>query len=232
MDKEINSSVPERALSLIKSGQVTMRPKWYFILQSTLAITGGIFLGLTLLYLVSFIWFALRQSGILFAPSLGQSGWWELLRSLPCLLIVVAMAFMVVLELLVRQVAFSYRRPLLYTIAGILLFVIIGGGLVAATSFQHRLFMSAEHHRLPFGGDFYRSYGHQHMPNVERGLITTTTDHGFIIANQQGESMLILITPRTRLPLGAEFSTGDEVVVFGERRGDTVPAMGVREIGE
>ncbi len=208
-----------------------MRPRWHFMLQSVLAVTGGIFLGLSLLYLVSFIFFVLRQSGILFVPVLG-SGYWQLLVSLPWVLILLAVVFIVVLELLVRNFAFSYRRPLLYSVAGILLFVIVGGSLVAATSFHRRVFVSMERRHVPLAGAFYRAYERPLIRNLERGVITTTTNQGFVIVNQVGDVLTVIITPRTRLPLGADFSLGDQVVVFGERRGAAVPAFGIQEVSK
>ncbi len=223
-------SSPEGALQKIKSGEISMRPRWYFLLHSAVVVTGGVFLCLTLLYLVSFIFYALRESGLWVVPGLGAPASWQLLFSLPWLLIVVAIVFIVLLEILVRQFAFSYRRPLLYTVGVIVLFVIVVGGFVSTTSFHRRVFNSVERRHVPLAPGFYRSYARPRLPNVVRGRVVGVSSRGLLIMTAEGEAVSVFITPHTRLPGGAEFETGDTVIIAGERRGDTIAAFGLQEI--
>ncbi len=219
-------------MEAIKAGRVKMRPKWHFVLKAVLAALGGILLLLAVLYLTSFILFILRQTGVLFVPVFGFGGWHIFFTSLPWLLIFLLMIFIIVLEILVRRYSFAYRRPLLYSAAGIALLAIIGGYIVAATPLHGKLFKNAERGNLPFAGRFYREYGLQRLQNVNLGIIIEITNEGFLIQNRRNDILRVIITPETRFPLGTDFAENDTVVVFGERDDGAVRALGVRKVGD
>ena len=201
-----NNSIRDQIFTAIQSGQVAMRPRWHFVLRGVLLASGSIFLVLALVYLASFILFMLRQSGAFFVPIFGSRGWYAFFLSAPWLLIILAAIFIVALEFLVRHYSFAYRRPLLYSVATILLLVTVGGSIVAATPFHRRLSNWAEHDRLPFGGDLYRQMAHPHFGDIHRGTIMATTSFGFIFKDDHsGEIMSVVVNSHTRLPLGAEF---------------------------
>ncbi len=220
----------ERVLESIKSGRVVMRPRWHFVLKAVLLAVGGSIIFLAILYLVSFTLFILRRTGILFVPSFGARGWYVFLVSLPWILILVSLVFILVLEVLVRQYAFAYRRPLLYSLLGIILLVFLGGFIVDSAHVQGRFSRFAEEHRVPFARDFYRQFQPPRFGNVHGGNITEVASSGFVMKDMEGDFFSVIITPRTRLPLGADFSTGDSVVVFGDIESTTIQAFGVREM--
>lgn len=224
------TNLRSRILDEIKGGRLKMRPKWYFILNNALLITGGIIILLALLYLASFVSFILRQNGVWFVPIFGLRGWFAFLISLPWLLIALAIVFMVVLELLVRHFAFAYQRPLLYSLMGIMLIVLVGGFLVNRTTLHASLAQFSEEHPLPIAGPFYRGFGHERFHNIHHGLITGTTTGGVIIQTERGEKLLIGITPHTRLPLGMDFTVGDVIVIFGDSDNDQIQAFGIRRV--
>lgn len=230
-------SIKKSILATIKSGQVKMRPRWLFFLKAALAVLGAVILFLTVLYLASFIIFALRQTGVLFVPAFGLQGWFAFFTHLPFFLICLLMIFIAVLELLVRHYAFAYRRPLLYSALGILALVVIGGLALANTSFHGGMSKYAEKNRETFVGKFYREYGRQRFPDVHRGMIVEMVNNGFMMRSADSfmardireEVLTVIISRRTRLPLGADFYKGDIVVVFGPRNDNAVQAFGIQK---
>lgn len=224
--------IRDQVLEAIKSGRVLMRPRWSFALKAALGILGGILLFLALLYLVSFIIFVLRRTGVWFVPIFGARGWFVFLISLPWILIVFSLIFIVVLEILVRRYSFAYRRPLLYSAIGVILLVILGGAVVAGTPFHGRMFRYAIEHRMPLAGDFYRGFGMPHSREIYPGKITEIASTSFMMQGQQGNELQVVVSQKTRLPLGMDFQEGDDVVVFGSREGDIISAFGVRGVSE
>ena len=105
-------SIKNKVLEAIKSGQVKMRPRWYFILKTILVALGIVMIFLTLLYLISFIIFILRITGIWFAPAFGFEGYGIFLFSLPWLLVIISVLFAIILEVLVKRYSFAYRHRL------------------------------------------------------------------------------------------------------------------------
>ena len=232
MSEQNKKTIQERVLGVVKSGEVRMRPKWHFVLRTILFATGGILLVLVILYLISFIIFALRQTGVGFIPIFGFHGVLEFFRALPWLLIFLSLFFIVVLEILVRRYSFAYRRPLLYSALGIILITIIGGFLVAGTPLHRNLFLSAERRRLPLAGGLYHQFGAQQFRNIQRGTVTAVTSSSFMMQNQRSDVVNVVLTPQTRLPFGDGFEVGDTVVVFGDNNSSTITALGVRKVGE
>ena len=137
MDSHQNQDEAKKAkqkmLDAIQSGDVKMEPKWHFVLKTTLLIIGGVLALLLVLYLASFVFFVLRQTGLWYAPTFGIAGWYSFFRSLPWILIIFLIVFMVILGVLVKRYSFVYERPAMYLFIGIVAFVALGGFLISAT---------------------------------------------------------------------------------------------------
>lgn len=221
-------SITDQIIVAAKNGRLKMRPKWHFILQAALGLVGIAVVSMTLLYLTSLFIFISHETGIMMAPIFGWHGIAIFLVSLPWLLILALVVFFLILEILVRHYAFAYRLPLLYSGLAILIVVSLTSLVVAATPFHEKL-----SHCPPVGGPppcvigFYRDLGPDRIKNVHRGTITGFEGSNFVIINRNREELTIVVSPRTRLPRGLDFSLGDEVVVIGDRQGDQVKAFGV-----
>lgn len=229
-NNEKKKTIEESILAIIKCGRLKMRPRWHFVLKATLAALGGIILALTVLYLASFIIFALRQTGVLFVPVFGWQGWYAFFTHLPIFLITLLIIFIIVLELLVRHYAFVYRRPIFYSVLGISILVFAGALAVANSPFHGGVSKYADDNKDTIIGKFYGDYGRQRFADVQRGIIKETINNGFLMINRRDEVLTIIVTRRTRLPLGADFANGDIVVVFGPRNNDMVQAVGIQEV--
>ncbi len=232
MSEPNKKTIRERVLEAIKTGRVKMRPKWQFAAAAILFVAAGVLLALTILYLVSFIIFTTRQTGVSFVPLFGLRGWLVFFLSLPWLLILLSVIFVIVLELLMLRYSFAYRRPLLYSALAILALALVGGLLLARTSLHRRLFHAAQQHHLLFGEGLYQQFGGQQFGNIRPGKITELTANGFVMTDRRGQVVTVMITPQTRLPFDKEFSVGDVVVVFGDQATSTVEALGVRKVGD
>ena len=223
-------SISDAVLNKIKSGQVKMRPKMYFILRAILVMLAVIGVALFTLFLISFINFNLRASGVLFLPDFGFRGIGLFFKSLPWLLILVALLLIIVLEVLVKRFSFTYRRPILYSVLAIIIIVFLGSFIIGKTQLHPGLFWRAQEGKLPVAGPFYREYGLPKLKDVHPGVVSEITDDGFRIETPQGDILTIIITPQTRFKLKTEIEENDEVVVLGERDNGIVEAFGIRKI--
>ncbi len=224
--------IEENILQAIKEGQLKMRPRWHFVLQGILVAIGGFIVAAALLYLISFIIFMTQKTGVWFVPSFGLLGWYEFLYSLPWVLIVLIIAFILILELLVRRYSFAYRRPLLYSVLGLTVLVLCGGVVVSQTTLHQKLFHIAEKGHLPFAGPMYRDVGHRRLDKVHRGMVTLIMKDGFQMETERQEPYRVVIVPQTRLSRGARIERGDMVVVFGPSDHNTIIAIGIQELSE
>ena len=217
-------------MEAIREGKVRMRPRWQFLFSSALSSLSALFIFLLLLYVASLAVFILRDSGAWFAPSFGGRGWIELLRSIPWLLIVCMLALVFLLEVVVKDLAFIYKKPLLISASGIV-FLIVLGGMLLPLSPLHRSMGDAN---SPIGF-LYRSPLRMPRPDdAYHGSIIAFVPRGFVMTDEDGAgTTTVYITPKTRLPYGDNFEVGERIVVIGDREGTgTVEAFGVREIDE
>jgi len=214
----------------IEDGKVTMRPRWHFVVRTALLVVGTVLAALTVLYLVSFIIFILRQTGVIFAPGFGLRGVNVFLMSMPWLLVGIATLFILLLQVLVKKYSFSYERPLMYSAFGIMVVVIAGGFIVSATSLHGSLFSRAEKQRLPVAGGFYRQFGEKKFKEITVGVVTEVTETGCRMRTPHRDDVAVTVTSQTAIPRGYVLKQGDSIAVLGKRDGNAIKAVGLKEI--
>ncbi len=231
-EQKEEKSIIDNVISQIKSGDTKMKPKWHFVLKTTLFAISTIFVSITLLYIVSLVIFILRKTGVIFVPLFGLKGLSVFMLSLPWILIILGIAFVIVLEILIKHYSFTYRRPLLYSLLGIVIIMSVGGVLVFKARIHDSLLKYAEDTKIPMIKSFYREYGLQKLNNVYIGNIKEMFIDGFIMNDSHNEDVVVIITKNTTLPLNTDLEEGDDVVVLGELNGEVIEALGVRMLNE
>lgn len=227
---ELNS-IKDKLLKDIEAGKVKMKPRWQFVSRAVLWVLGLVLATLTLLYLASFIIFILAQTGVWFIPGFGLRAIGPFFASLPWLLLLIAVVFLILMEMLVKRYSFGYRKPLLYSVAGIIIFVLIGGFAIAQTPFHRGLFEQANNNRLPIAGGLYREFGMRPPHNLEIGIVSEVRANGYLISNPRNQIIEITTNAETEYPLGNDIQINDNIVSFGKRINDTVfEASVVREV--
>lgn len=229
-EEENKKTVEEEVLKAIRERRVCMRSKKYFALQAALLASGVTILFLAVLYLASFVIFEVFETGVWFAPVPGLDGWILFFRSLPWLLILFVFVFMLILEVMVRKYSFAYRRPLLYSMLGIVGLAVVGGFLISRADFHNQFRDFARDHRIRGVGRFYRDFGAPRMQEVRKGVIEEVVPGGFLVRTRRGETSTILITSSTRMSEGGAFMIRDMVIIFGPESSGTVQAVGVRRL--
>jgi len=231
MNEELQKkSIKETVLDKIKAGKARMIPRWHFVLRAALAAVGFLIVAGLALYILSFAFFIVRKTGIWFLPDFGIRGIGVFLFSLPWFLVIAVIAFIIILEALVRQYSFGYRKPLLYSAIGIIVFVVAASVFVTETPFHEGLYRRAHMGELPIIGQLYRDYESPRNKDAHIGTITEMTSDGFKIQNPAGEILSVIVASDTGFPAGLDFQKGDQVLVLGSRDGDIVKAVGVRRI--
>lgn len=227
---ENQKQLRENILTRIQKGQAKMTPRWHFILKTSLFLFGFILIFLCALYLLSFTLFVLDKSQLWFVPQFGAHGVFIFFRSLPWLLIFVVLLFLIVLQILARRYSFSYQRPLLFSVLGILVLVIIGSSVIQKLRFHEGVSIYSRMHKLPFAGPMYERFELGEEQSIYPGVIIEIRDPNFSIKSRRQEILQVEVTDETRFPAGKKFLVGDEVLVLGEREDDIIEAYGVRPI--
>lgn len=149
----------QKIIDAIEEGRIKMRPKWHFVFKALLGVVGAIIAGLALLYVSSLLVFTLH------APTMGVHpmgprpvGIFVFIRSLPWFLILSSIVFLALLEWLVKKYSFGYRKPLLYSLLGILGFTVLSSLALDAFRAHDRLYRFAEEREVPIMRPIYRHF--------------------------------------------------------------------------
>lgn len=222
----------QNILNKIKSGEIDMKPRWYFVFKGLLLVLGLISMSLVVVYLISFILFALRQSGVGFAPAYGFRGLSMFVIGSPWLLILSSGFFLLLLYVLVSRYSFSYRRPLLYSMIGVVSLVLLSSLVIGQTG-AHRDFKGyAERNNLPMFAHMYQNIESDRPDNLTVGTIEEVRNDGFIIKTDKGETLQVIIDGDTRYRPGYTFANNEKVFVFGDKVDDKITAFGIRPVPE
>lgn len=222
------NDLQKKLLTKIKNGEIEMTPRWRMVLRSVLWSSVLVVAVLVAVYILSFILFTLHQTGVWFAPQFGWNGMVLLIVSSPWILITALLFFLVILYVLVSQYSFSYRKPLVYSLVGVVLVVVAVSSFIQQLAVHDRIQKFADRHDVPGIGRLYRGVADHVPPEVTIGEVTKREVDHFMIINGADESVMVKITEATKLPRGREVAVGDRVMVFGSEVSGEIRAFGVR----
>ncbi len=184
----MNEHEHKSALEKISCGEVKMRPRTLFAVQTTLQVLGTSVLLLLLIYLASFAMFQAKISGALHLSNFGMLGLLDLILSLPKLIIILSGLLLVLLIWSYDQFPVGYRRPLLISAFGIICIVTTGTILVHKTNL-HNFLLTKNNGQLT-----YKALGalplnplSLQMRNGEVGQITGLGPDELILLSNSGQ---------------------------------------------
>lgn len=223
----------ENLIRQIQSGEVKMLPKSYFVAKSALFLLGLVLLMALTVFFVSYVVFHLQVSGAWNLSGFGILGLRDMALSLPWLILCLIAVFTVLLLWFVERYPLVYQRPLLYSLGGMALVVLVGGYLVSIT---------------PLHSYFLKTFGPEKSPVVMRGLyspvkapifkngiigrVEKIEKEAILVKALQEKKCHVYLSKSTRMP--AEFlpKEGDWIMVHGRVEGSEVEAWGIRPIGK
>lgn len=223
------NNLQEKLLEQIKNGEVSMTPRWYFVMRGILWALATIIVMLVTIYCLSFILFILRENGVFFAPFYGWAGVVVFVTASPWLLLGTVLLFVGVLYVLVSQYAFSYKKPMLYSLLGVVCLVIILAGLIDQVQFHERANYFIKNSPVPGLAPWYAGAGSNQPKSISRGVIVELSTYGFLLDDKKKSGVLeVVITDATKMPPQIIFQPGQSVIVFGPEHDGVVEAFGVR----
>ncbi|OGM88286.1 hypothetical protein A2573_02625 [Candidatus Woesebacteria bacterium RIFOXYD1_FULL_43_18] len=115
----------KEVMSKVTSGQITMKPKWYFVLGSVLSITGLAFLSVASVFLVNIILFLLRKHG-----PMAQWRLQTLIDGFPWWIPISAILGIVAGVWLLKKYDFSYKKNFPVIVIGFVISILLAGFLI------------------------------------------------------------------------------------------------------
>lgn len=227
-----NNSIKEKLEKAIEQGKVKMIPKAYFTLKTTFLAVSFFTLFFIILFLTSFIAFAVRVRGIFLLPQFGFKGVIMFFISLPWLLILLAILLFFVLELLAKKFALVYRRLIIYSVLFFVLVAFVGALLIDRSNIHDRFFERARMGSLPLAGPVYRNFALCDDCSFHRGFIVEILEDGFMFEDIGRKVFEVTIGPQTKLKGNYQIILNDEVIVIGEIDDGIIEAIEISKCGQ
>lgn len=123
----------EQILNKINSGEIKMRPKYFFVLRGIMIGLAAILFLLVAAFLISFIFYIIRPGA---ASAAGLRIFYSLF---PWVLLGIAILFLAGLAFLLKQYPFVYRKPLILLPLGIIAAVVLISIAAQLASVHERL---------------------------------------------------------------------------------------------
>jgi hypothetical protein len=125
MSEKNESQIKDEVISLIKSGQTKMKPRWHFWLSSLALASGFTGVVLLLIFLFSLMTFTLRSHG-----PMGAVRYQQLVGSFPWWALFLAVVGLIVGFKIMQQYRFSYHKNFLILLVASVLALMLAGWLI------------------------------------------------------------------------------------------------------
>ncbi len=230
MNQEQDKNFHKTILEKIESGKVTMHSKAFLVWRTVLWALGALLLAALLIFIVSFIIFVTRASGVSDLPQFGLHGLQEFLTFFPWLFIPAVILFLWLLERFVIRHSLAYRIPALYSAAGITAAILGVGLIVSLTPLHHTLYESAMDAHLPFGGGIYKFFGQIHPDDFHIGNVVSVSGSAYTLHTREEPNVQVITNQQTRYEDGRNIVAGDFIEVVGREINETITAIHIRKI--
>jgi hypothetical protein len=235
--EKIQNDIKNQILEKIKSGEVNMKPKYYFIIK-LVALALTVFLTFILsTMLVSYVIFSIKISGQFFLLGFGAKGLYHFFIALPWFILGIDVLLIFFLDWLLKSFKFGYNSSVMFLFVVTLVSITVLASLINSTSFHRDMMLRAEGRGLPIAGGFYNDLRRSHKSQgLFRGEImsiegTSTFYIRYVDQNSNvdGDTAKIVVPNSIDIfSLGAMI--GDTVYIAGDSINGEIHAYGIRKL--
>jgi hypothetical protein len=219
----------DNVIDTIKSREIKMRSHKYFVVRAVFVILAMVLLFILILFVATFIIFALQQNGGFYATNFGAVGWETFFFSLPWSFLLLSIVLVLILWLLLRRYALIYRQPFLYTLLLLIVVVSLMCFFLSASSIHGGILRYVARNQVPLVAGVYE-FETAPMSGVYRGQIATLATSSFILENTAGQTSTVIVVPGALYEL-AGVQPGDYVILFGHGVATaTIKAYGLERV--
>lgn len=223
------NSIHSKIVNMIESGTIKQKPKWHFVLLTLMAVFSLTALFSILLYFVSFMSLVLREHLIFEALSFGPQTVFDILHTVPPLLVVLIITVFLLLHVLVRHFAFAYTRPVLATLGAGVVVTMLSFWLVFTIDTESRIARFGEGRHIAGIDMIHKEFRDRHPPLSVRGTIQNIQGAIYTIQDSHRKVITFTVNERTRAD-ASSYVTGDMIMVLLASHEDSFDALAIRHI--
>lgn len=223
------TSTKNTILRMLDTEKLNMIPRWQFVLYTVLGVVGLLFSLFLLVFIVSLVIFILSTHGFIFLPLFGFGALIHGLVAIPKTLLLLSVLLIIIIEILSRKYAISFKKPLLVTIGGVTAFTLCSGYLISLTTLHPMVRNFGKDTRVELLRHAYDRpmvFENERGDTVLRGLVMATSSTSITLEMYDNKQAVVQIGEET--VYGILPVLGDEIVVFGTISSGTLQAKDIR----
>lgn len=227
-------NIKEKVLERISTEQLSMRPKYFFILKAAALITIGILVLIISIIICDLILFSLRINGHLPLLGFGSRGLWMFFQFFPWGLLMFDAVLVFLLERLLRQFRYGYQTPVLLLLFALAIVTLSSGIFIdRATDLNEQLLDRAHEHRLfaPLN-EYYDQAGQtRNEEGICRCVIMAVGGDSLTAYDESlGTTTVFTVFTPPSQNATATLKVGDVVYIAGDKQEHSIRAFGVQKI--
>ena len=227
------NNLKSKILESVKKNNLTMIPRWKFVVYSVTGIVGLVFAFLLAIFVISLILFVLSRYGFMYMPFFGVMATLRALSAIPIVLLLCAVLLLVLIEIISRYYTFSFRRPLAVTLLSITSLAVVVSYIVSETSAHDYLRSYAREHQMHIIERMYERpipFKSDNGIDIVRGGVIASTPTSTTLELFDGDTVVAYST--TTDDGGKVFipHIGDDVMVFGTFSGGQFIVVELRPV--
>jgi hypothetical protein len=223
------TNLKENILQTVVKNKISMIPRWKFFLYSMLWILSACFSFALLVFFGSLIMYVLSVHGFIYLPFFKFGEVINSLRAIPFILFILTIVLLFVVEILVRNYAFSFRKSIVTTFITLTLVALCFSYLLNLTPVHREIWGYAKSHHISFiSKEYDRPLPLRRMGlTVIRGVVISTSTDSVVLELPDDSTQIVYGS--TTLGKSIELpEKGEEVVVFGQIVNNRFEAVDIR----
>ena len=223
-----NIDIKKAVLDKIKGGNIKPHSRFYFTFNNALTVATIVIIFLVLLFITSFVFFALETSELWFLPIFGIKGIGILLANFPWILVLVIIILTALLEVLANRFNFVFFRPLLYSILVIAFVVITFSFFLNDTPIHSFIYEKAKQDNLAVVKPFYDEFARPNPIDFHPGtVVEEIKDNQFELELADRTIVQVVISEKTKMRKDFKIYKGGRLLIIGKITNEILEAEAV-----
>lgn len=212
----MENNLQNEILNKIKSGEVQMTSRKYFVLKwLTLAVTSIFFLILSV-YIFAYIVFLFVDNGLMIIPFDAEGGMLKFIVEIPWTLVLIGLTSLFLFSITSKTFYKIYKKPLITFYFSVLMCVVLSHIIFLETGTMRILKEQAYNSGIKLAPSTLLQFRDSQTQSIFVGLVTGTTSQSIFILNRQGQTEELFVIPEITNKIN-EVLVGKRINAYGER---------------
>lgn len=222
MDENKNDlNLQHNILDKIKSDNVKMTPKQFFIMRWVTLLTTSIFFLIFGIYILAYVIFLFIDNGLIYIPLFSESGVVDFIVEVPWTLVFLGLLSVFFFSITSKTFYKIYKKPFLTFFFSILMIIVISHLILVTTGGMQYLKEEAYKEKLHLVPSKFLDFRDSQTGTLLVGYVLSTTSNSLIVRDRKNNLMEIVGESLGDLNI---YQVGQLVNVYGGKENDTFQA--------